>query len=178
MLRTSCGNYSETTLFSRCSSSSLPPDIGDATQGVLVCLHRKMIPQEFYFLSSEKYSPSLFGIPLVVSCTSTTTCTQLYKMVWEQVARLVSPLPPQDQAQSNHATDCDDSMGYEYPFVLKAVTSGGSWCAWCPWHRMCRGCELPASSAPVSTTASFYAIDWDPTALHLRYLAAAERAWI
>merc|ERR1719403_213773 len=48
----------------RCSSSSLPPDIGDATQGVLVCLHRKMIPQEFYFLSSEKYSPSLFGIPL------------------------------------------------------------------------------------------------------------------
>jgi len=162
----------------RCSSSSLPPDIGDATQGVLVCLHRKMIPQEFYFLSSEKYSPSLFGIPLVVSCTSTTTCTQLYKMVWEQVARLVSPLPPQDQAQSNHATDCDDSMGYEYPFVLKAVTSGGSWCAWCPWHRMCRGCELPASSAPVSTTASFYAIDWDPTALHLRYLAAAERAWI
>ena len=47
-----------------------------------------------------------------------------------QVARLVSPLPPQDQAQSNHATDCDDSMGYEYPFVLKAVTSGGNWCAW------------------------------------------------
>ena len=52
-----------------------------------------------------------------------------YKLVF-QVARLVSPLPPQDQAQSNHATDCDDSMGYEYPFVLKAVTSGGNWCAW------------------------------------------------
>ena len=78
---------------------------------------------------------------------------------------------------------------------------------------MCRGCELPASNTPVSTTASFYAIgnrikssnlvmclyqhlvrgvrnslpkddlsyfdtDWDPTALHLRYLAAAERAWV
>ena len=73
----------------------------------------------------------------------------------------------------------------------------------CAWHRMCRGCELPASNTPVSTTASFYAIgkrksvqicnlvtsiqnfyfnyfftDWDPTALHLRYLAAAERAWV
>ena len=93
------------------------------------------------------------------------------------MARLVSPLPPQDQPQSNHATDCDDSLGYEYPFVLKAVTSGGAWCAWCPWHRMCRGCPLPTSAAPLSTTASFYAIDWDPTALHLRYLAAAERAW-
>ena len=22
------------------------------------------------------------------------------------------------------------SLGYEYPFVLKAVTSGGNWCAW------------------------------------------------
>ena len=42
------------------------------------------------------FSPSLFGIPLVVSCTSTTTCTQLYKMVWEQVTystRLLSPTP-------------------------------------------------------------------------------------
>ena len=25
----------------------------------------------------------------------------------------------QDKAQSNHATDCDDSLGYEYPFILK-----------------------------------------------------------
>ena len=42
------------------------------------------------------FSPSLFGIPLVVSCTSATTCTQLYQMVWEQVTystRLLSPTP-------------------------------------------------------------------------------------
>ena len=32
-------------------------------------------------------SPSLFGIPLVVSCTSTTSCQALYRMVWEQVSR-------------------------------------------------------------------------------------------
>jgi hypothetical protein len=37
------------------AAAALPSDIGDAAQGVLVCLHRKMIPQEFYFLSSEKY---------------------------------------------------------------------------------------------------------------------------
>jgi len=162
----------------RGSAPSLPNDLGDSSQGVLVCLHRKMMPQEYYFLSSEKYSPSLFGLPLVVSFTSTTTCQDLYRVVWEQVARLVSPLPPQDQQHTNHAQDCDDSLGYEYPFVLKTVMSGGSWCAICPWHRMCRGCALPCTSTTISSTASFYAIDWDPTALHLRYLAAAERAWI
>jgi len=162
----------------RGSSSSLPPDLGDSSQGVLVCFHRKMMPQEYYFLSSEKYSPSLFGLPLVVSYTPSTTCQDLYRVVWEQVARLVSPLPPQDQQNTNHAQDCDDSLGYEYPFVLKTVTSGGSWCALCPWHRMCRGCPLPCTSTPVNSAASFYAIDWDPTALHLRYLAAAERAWV
>jgi hypothetical protein len=42
-------------------------------QGVLVCLHRKMIPQEFYFLSSEKYRPAIFGIPIVVSCSPSTS---------------------------------------------------------------------------------------------------------
>ena len=84
-----------------------------------------MMPQEYYFLSSEKYSPSLFGLPLVVSYTPSTTCQDLYRVVWEQVARLVSPLPPQDQQNSNHAQDCDDSFGYEFPFVLKTVTSGG-----------------------------------------------------
>ena len=36
---------------------------------------------------------------------------------------------------------------------------------------------MPSTNVPVSPTASFYCIDWDPTALHLRYLAAAERAW-
>jgi hypothetical protein len=39
-----------------------------------VCLHRKMIPQEFYFLSSEKYRPAIFGIPIVISCSPTTSC--------------------------------------------------------------------------------------------------------
>ena len=159
---------------------SLPPDLGDAAQGVLVCLHRKMMPQEFYFLSGEKYSPQLFGVPLVVVAgpAGGTTGQDLYSRVWTQVARLVSPLPPQELAQpSNHAQDCDDSLGYEYPFVLKTVTSGGCWCAACPWDRMCRGCSLPCTAAPLALASSFFAIDWDPTALHLRYLAAQERSW-
>ena len=92
-----------------------------------------------------------------------TRCQDLYRQVWTQVmmrtmmmmimmmmtqvARLVSPLPPQDlpHTAGNHAKDCDDSLGYEYPFVLKSVTSGGCWCAICPWDRMCRGCALPCT---------------------------------
>ena len=66
-------------------------------------------------------------------------------------------------------------MGYEYPFRLKVVQKGGSWCAWCPWHRFCRGCTLPCASQDFAFAASYLAIDWDQTALHLRYLSAQEK---
>ena len=62
------------------------------------------MPQEVYFLSTEKYRPTLFGLPLIVPCTDTTSYLDLYKSVWTQVSRLVSPLPPRDSSQ-NHATD-------------------------------------------------------------------------
>jgi len=29
----------------------------------------------------------------------------------------------------------DDSLGYEYPFTLKAVQKDGCTCTWCPWYR-------------------------------------------
>jgi ubiquitin carboxyl-terminal hydrolase 6/32 len=62
------------------------------------------MPQEVYFLSTEKYRPTLFGLPLIVACSEATTFLDLYKSVWAQVSRLVSPLPPRDSSQ-NHATD-------------------------------------------------------------------------
>ena len=108
-----------------------------------------------------------------------TTYQDLYRQVWIQVARLVSPLPPQDLLHTgNHARDCDDSLGYEYPFVLKSVTNEGCWCAVCSWDSMCRGCDLPCTASLIHSPSSFLAIDWDPTALHLRYLAAQERSWV
>ena len=152
-------------------------ELESCLRGNIVGLHRKMVPQEAYFLSTEKYRPVLFGLPIVVSCSDSTTYQDLYKSVWVQVSRLVSPLPPKDKTQ-NHATDCDDSLGYEYPFLLKVVQKGGSWCAWCPWHRFCRGCTLPCTSDEFSFAASNLAIDWDQTALHLRYLSAEEKAFV
>eukprot|EP00095_Tigriopus_kingsejongensis_P012381 snap_masked-scaffold190_size271632-processed-gene-1.19 protein:Tk12381 transcript:snap_masked-scaffold190_size271632-processed-gene-1.19-mRNA-1 annotation:"ubiquitin carboxyl-terminal hydrolase 32" len=155
---------------------SVSNDIADCQQGVLVAMHRKMMPQEVYFLSMEKYRPVLFGIPLIVPCNETTTYQDLYKSVWTQVSRLVSPLPPRDSS-TNHATDCDDSLRYEYPFNLKTVQKDGSWCSQCSWQLYCRGCPLPCYSEPYKFMSSYLAIDWDQTALHLRYLSAQERSF-
>ena len=63
-----------------------------------------MMPQEVYFLSTEKYRPVIFGLPLIIPCNETTTYQDIYKTVWTQVSRLVSPLPPRDST-ANHAMD-------------------------------------------------------------------------
>ena len=63
------------------------------------------IRQDVYFMSSHKTKPSLFGIPVVVPCSESSTNQDLYQAVWVQVARLVSPLPPSETAAPNHAQD-------------------------------------------------------------------------
>lgn len=116
---------------------------------------------DVYFLSSQKTRPSLIGVPVIVPCDERTRNIDLYRHVWTQVSRLVSPLPPSENNASNHAQDwyaysnqpswassitllllgfilsscSDDSLKYEYPFTLKAVQKDGFTCAWCPWYR-------------------------------------------
>ena len=97
----------------------------------------------------------------------------LYDAVWIQVSRLASPLPPQEA--SNHAQDCDDSMGYQYPFTLRVVQKDGNSCAWCPWYRFCRGCKIDCGEDRAFIGNACIAVDWDPTALHLRYQTSQER---
>uniref|UniRef100_A0A672YFV9 Ubiquitin carboxyl-terminal hydrolase n=1 Tax=Sphaeramia orbicularis TaxID=375764 RepID=A0A672YFV9_9TELE len=128
---------------------------------------------ELYFLSAQKNRPSLFGMPLIVPCTVHTSKKDLYDAVWIQVSRLASPLPPQEA--SNHAQDCDDSMGYQYPFTLRVVGKDGNSCAWCPWYRFCRGCTVECTEDRASVGNAYIAVDWDPTALHLRYQTSQER---
>uniref|UniRef100_A0AAQ4RUR0 Ubiquitin carboxyl-terminal hydrolase n=1 Tax=Gasterosteus aculeatus aculeatus TaxID=481459 RepID=A0AAQ4RUR0_GASAC len=141
--------------------------------GYIIAMHRKMMRTELYFLSSQKNRPSLFGMPLIVPCTVHTSKKDLYDAVWIQVSRLASPLPPQEA--SNHAQDCDDSMGYQYPFTLRVVGKDGNSCAWCPWYRFCRGCTIECSEDRASVGNAYIAVDWDPTALHLRYQTSQER---
>ncbi|XP_067866457.1 ubiquitin carboxyl-terminal hydrolase 32 isoform X2 [Heterodontus francisci] len=141
--------------------------------GYIIAVHRKMMRTELYFLSSQKNRPSLFGMPLIVPCTVHTRKKDLYDAVWIQVSRLASPLPPQEA--SNHAQDCDDSMGYQYPFTLRVVNKDGNTCSCCSWYRFCRGCKIDCSDERASVGNAYIAIDWDPTALHLRYQTSQER---
>uniref|UniRef100_A0A3Q3KE96 ubiquitinyl hydrolase 1 n=1 Tax=Monopterus albus TaxID=43700 RepID=A0A3Q3KE96_MONAL len=141
--------------------------------GYIIAMHRKMMRTELYFLSSQKNRPSLFGMPLIVPCTVHTSKKDLHDAVWIQVSRLASPLPPQEA--SNHAQDCDDSMGYQYPFTLRVVGKDGNSCAWCPWYRFCRGCIIECTEDRASVGNAYIAVDWDPTALHLRYQTSQER---
>ncbi|NXM26038.1 UBP32 hydrolase, partial [Oxyruncus cristatus] len=150
------------------------PSLGDSPcTGYIIAVHRKMMRTELYFLSSQKNRPSLFGMPLIVPCTVHTRKRDLYDAVWIQVSRLASPLPPQEA--SNHAQDCDDSMGYQYPFTLRVVQKDGNSCAWCPWYRFCRGCKIECTEDRACVGSAYIAVDWDPTALHLRYQTSQER---
>ncbi|KAM3956800.1 LOW QUALITY PROTEIN: ubiquitin specific protease 32 [Aphomia sociella] len=201
----------------------------------LVAVHRKQCRADAYFLPSQRCRPALFGAPLLVPLRDGMSGRDLYAAVWLQVSRLLSARPPAHD-QSNHATDCDDSLGYEFPFTLRLVCGAGAWCGACAWPALCRGCALPASHAPLvrlhadstswtdkrsmvataeteATVAAgnspaaqvklqrqaahpdgsgeisrldagvlrrrvMLAIDWDPTALHLRYQSTREKACV
>ncbi|KAK3083744.1 hypothetical protein FSP39_002517 [Pinctada imbricata] len=157
--------------------SSIPKSVGDIFSGFVIGVHRKMNLMDMYFLSSQKTRPGLFGTPIIIPCIDKTTNQDLYQFVWTQVSRLVSPLPPSEAKSANHAQDCDDSLGYEYPFTLKVVEKDGMTCAWCPWHKFCRGCRVQCNASSFNFGGSFLAIDWEPTALHLRYQTALERLY-
>ncbi|KAG7218370.1 hypothetical protein INR49_020434 [Caranx melampygus] len=56
-----------------------------------------------------------------------------------------------------------DAYGYQYPFTLRFVGKDGNSCAWCPWYSVCEN--------------AYIAVDWDPTALHLRYHPPRRGSW-
>ncbi|XP_055004073.1 ubiquitin carboxyl-terminal hydrolase 32 isoform X2 [Boleophthalmus pectinirostris] len=163
----------ETPLVNGDANGHLTPVQESPFTGYIIAMHRKMMRSDLYFLSSQKNRPSLFGMPLIVPCTVHTSKKDLHDAVWVQVSRLASPLPPQEA--SNHAQDCDDSMGYQYPFTLRVVGKDGNSCAWCPWYRFCRGCTIECTEERASVGNAYIAVDWDPTALHLRYQTSQER---
>ncbi|XP_013889081.1 ubiquitin carboxyl-terminal hydrolase 32 [Austrofundulus limnaeus] len=170
---TMVSSSSETHLVNGVANGHITPVQESPFTGYIIAMHRKMMRMELYFLSSQKNRPSLFGMPLIVPCTVHTSKRDLYDAVWIQVSRLASPLPPQEA--SNHAQDCDDSMGYQYPFTLRVVGKDGNSCAWCPWYRFCRGCTIECNEDRASVENAYIAVDWDPTALHLRYQTSQEK---
>lgn len=55
------------------------------------------------------------------------------------------------------------------------MAPGGVQCSWCPWYRFCRGCRIQCSDLEFNNSATHLAVDWDPTALHLRYQNSKEK---
>ena len=41
--------------------------------------------------------------------------------------------------------------------------------------RFCHGCILGCDDLPIGKTSGYIAVDWDTTALHLKYQTAQER---
>ena len=99
-------------------------------------LPNPQIRMDAYFLSPQKNRSSLFGLPVIVPCNAKTKKSQLYRAVWTQVARLLSPAPPGDAA-------CKEGEPGNYPFELKMVQRDGVTCARCPWYR-CVPCQQPS----------------------------------
>ncbi|CAH1641332.1 unnamed protein product [Spodoptera littoralis] len=115
----------------------------------LVAVHRKQTRSDAYFLPWQRSRASVFGVPLVVGVRGAGTGRGLYARVWRQVARLLSARPRGADGH-NHATDCDDSLGYEFPFRVRLLRRGAAWCARCAWPRLCRGCALPSDDTPLT----------------------------
>lgn len=67
----------------------------------------------------------------------------------------------------------DDSLGYDFPFTLRAVKADGLTCAICPWSSFCRGCEIRCNNdyvlqgalPPINPMTSEF---FSPFALHTR----------
>ncbi|CAK1541410.1 unnamed protein product [Leptosia nina] len=114
----------------------------------LIAVHRKQCRSDAYFLPWQRCRAALFGVPVVVPVRAGASGRDIYAAVWTQLARLLSARPPSTD-RHNHATDCDDSLGYEFPFTLRVVNNEGSWCARCGWPALCRGCALPCDDTPL-----------------------------
>ena len=53
-----------------------------------------------YFLSWQKFHPTLFGTPILVSYTESTTRKEIYEEVWLQIKRFVSASASERRNQS------------------------------------------------------------------------------
>uniref|UniRef100_A0A1I7ZCM3 Ubiquitin carboxyl-terminal hydrolase 48 n=1 Tax=Steinernema glaseri TaxID=37863 RepID=A0A1I7ZCM3_9BILA len=146
----------------------LTPSESSVSAPTLFALHRRMRYNNVYFLkSTDGCDPELFGVPLVLPfIQGRTTAAELYEEVWRQVSRLInSP----SGTSSNRAVDASEDLRSGYPFELLTVDSSYEWCNRCHWSKLCRGCALdPESSASLSSVTAI-AVDWNLSALYLKY---------
>eukprot|EP00795_Rhopilema_esculentum_P015115 gene15115-6296_t len=168
---------SDNLLDGNCSFDSSDP----LAQKIVIVMHRKMVQMDAYFLSWQKFRPTLFGVPLLISCSKTTKRRDIYEDVWREIKRFVSTQASERRNNSEKGIRFNRALFYRskrYPFELKFVQRDGQFCSFCPWYKFCRGCKLLCDGEPLGDVAGQLAIDWDPTTLHLNYQQGQERAFI
>ena len=119
-------------------STSDKDSIPSRTRNYLIAIHRRLEYQERYYTTITRHKVLFFGQPIIIpyqsNLTMKTSNRMIYMIVFKQLKRLLRK-PKDNQSISNHAFDCDDSLGERYPFTLKYVHEDGKKCSICPWNR-------------------------------------------
>ncbi|CAF1131929.1 unnamed protein product [Adineta ricciae] len=144
----------------------------------IVAVHRRLERQERYLSPLTRYRMLFFGQPILIPYNNVdsnkTTNKHIYERISKQLERLLRKNTDATYV-SNHALDCDDSLGQRYPFVLKHVTEDGKRCSLCPWNRFCLGCSFESDDKEFLHSEGNIAIEWESAAYYLRYLSAREQ---
>jgi len=104
----------------------------------IVAVHRRLERQESYLSPVTRHKIIFFGQPIIIPYNNIDsikiTNKNIYESISKQLARLLRKNTDTTYI-SNHALDCDDSLGQRYPFTLKHVREDGKRCSLCPWNR-------------------------------------------
>ena len=104
----------------------------------LIAIHRRLERQERYLSPMTRHRIIFFGQPILIPYATNAakkgTNEMIYLLIFKQLERLLRKNGDLNSV-SNHAMDCDDSLGERYPFTLKHVNEDGKKCSICPWNR-------------------------------------------
>jgi hypothetical protein len=104
----------------------------------IVAVHRRLERQDRYLSPLTRQKILFFGQPMIISYDKNQPIKITNKDIYENVSKQLERLLRKNTDLtyiSNHALDCDDSLGQRYPFVLKHVSEDGKKCSICPWNR-------------------------------------------
>jgi ubiquitin carboxyl-terminal hydrolase 6/32 len=104
----------------------------------IIAVHRRLEKQERYLSPLTRHRTLFFGQPIIIPYEKNDarkiTNKNIYEIICKQLERLLRK-NTDSTCISNHALDCDDSLGQRYPFLLKHVQEDGKRCSICPWNR-------------------------------------------
>jgi ubiquitin carboxyl-terminal hydrolase 6/32 len=104
----------------------------------IIAVHRRIERQERYLSPLTRYKTLFFGQPIIISYEKNSSIKITNKNIYENISKKLERLLRKytdTTCVSNHALDCDDSLGQRYPFLLKHVDEDGKRCMICPWNR-------------------------------------------